>query len=83
VAHGPVQLDEVASPKVGIDGPGTVCDVHGLGYEVCASRNLRMGGRRGSSKLCSNWCAWVQAMREQTRELLEPMAEAAPMINGH
>jgi transposase len=34
-------------------------------------------------KLFGNWCAWVQAMREQTGELLEPMARAARMIEGH
>ena len=34
-------------------------------------------------KLFGNWCAWVQAMRERTGELLEPMARAARMIEGH
>ena len=34
-------------------------------------------------KLFGNWCAWVQAIREQTGELLEPMARAARMIEGH
>ena len=34
-------------------------------------------------KLFGNWCAWVKAMREQTGELLEPMARAARMIEGH
>jgi transposase len=33
--------------------------------------------------LFGNWCAWVQAMRERTGELLEPMARAARMIEGH
>ena len=33
-------------------------------------------------KLFGNWCAWVQAMRERTGELLEPMARAARMIEG-
>ena len=36
-----------------------------------------------AKKLFGNWCAWVQAMREQTGELLEPMARAARMIEGH
>jgi hypothetical protein len=27
-------------------------------------------------KLFRNWCAWVKAMRDQTGELLEPMARA-------
>jgi transposase len=34
-------------------------------------------------KLLGNWCAWVQAMRERTGELLEPMDRAARMIEGH
>jgi transposase len=34
-------------------------------------------------KLFRNWCAWVQAMRGQTGELLEPMARAARMVEGH
>ncbi len=34
-------------------------------------------------KLFGNWCAWVRAMREQTGELLEPMARVARMIEGH
>ena len=36
-----------------------------------------------AKKLFGNWCAWVQAMRERTGELLEPMARAARMIEGH
>jgi transposase len=36
-----------------------------------------------AKKLFGNWCAWVKAMREQTGELLEPMARAARMIEGH
>jgi hypothetical protein len=34
-------------------------------------------------KLFGNWCAWVRAMRDQTGELLEPMARVARMIEGH
>jgi hypothetical protein len=34
-------------------------------------------------KLFRNWCAWVQAMRGLTGELLEPMARAARMVEGH
>jgi transposase len=30
-----------------------------------------------------NWCAWVQVMRKETGELLEPMAGAARMVEGH
>ena len=33
--------------------------------------------------LFRNWCAWVHAMRGQTGELLEPMARAARMVEGH
>jgi transposase len=36
-----------------------------------------------AKKLFGNWCAWVQVMREQTGELLEPMARAARMIEGN
>ena len=36
-----------------------------------------------AKKLFGNWCAWVQAMRERTGELLEQMARAARMIEGH
>ena len=34
-------------------------------------------------KLFRNWCVWVQAMRGQTGELLEPMARATRMVEGH
>ena len=34
-------------------------------------------------KLFGNWCAWVHAMRDQTGEMLEPMARVARMIEGH
>jgi transposase len=36
-----------------------------------------------AKKLFGNWCAWVKAMREQAGELLEPMARAARMVEGH
>ena len=36
-----------------------------------------------AKKMFGNWCAWVKAMREQAGELLEPMARAARMIEGH
>jgi len=36
-----------------------------------------------AKKLFRNWCAWVKAMREQAGELLEPIARAARMIEGH
>ena len=34
-------------------------------------------------KLFRNSCAWVHAIRGQTGELLEPMARAARMVEGH
>jgi transposase len=34
-------------------------------------------------KLFRNWCACVHTMRGQTGELLEPMARAARMVEGH
>ena len=34
-------------------------------------------------KLFRKWCASVHAMRGQTGELLEPMARAARMVEGH
>ena len=34
-------------------------------------------------ELLGNWCTWVQAMREQTGELLEPMARVDRMIEAH
>jgi transposase len=37
----------------------------------------------GAWKLFGNWCAWVQAIWEQTAELLEPIARAARMIEGY
>ena len=36
-----------------------------------------------AKKMFGNWCAWVKATREQAGELLEPMARAARMIEGH
>jgi hypothetical protein len=36
-----------------------------------------------AKKLFGNLCAWLQAMREQTKELFEPMARIARMIEGH
>jgi transposase len=59
--------------------------VKGMAYEmrlvlqgICERKDL--GEAR---KLFRNWCAWVQAMRGQTGELLEPMARAAGMVEGH
>jgi transposase len=34
-------------------------------------------------KLFGNWCAWVRTMRDQTGEMLEPMARVVRMIEGH
>ena len=43
-----------------------------------AFTNGRMPGEVRNS--LGNGCAWVQAMREQAGDLLEPMARAARMI---
>jgi transposase len=40
-------------------------------------------GIRVARKLFVNWCAWVQAMREQTGKLFEPMAKTVQIIEGH
>ena len=40
-------------------------------------------GAEEAWKLFVNWCACVRAMREQTGELLEPIARVARMIEGH
>ncbi len=44
VAQQPGQPDGEGSPKVGVDGTGTVSDAHGLRNEAGASRHLRMEG---------------------------------------
>ncbi len=41
MAQKPGELDGKGNPKVGIDGPATVCDGHGLQDEAGASRHLR------------------------------------------
>ena len=44
----PGELDGKGSPEVGVDGPGTMCDGHGLPDEAGALRHLQMEGcRRG------------------------------------
>ena len=40
VAEEPGELDAKGGPQVGVDGPGTVCDGHGLRDEAGASRHL-------------------------------------------
>ncbi len=47
VAQEPGKLDGEGDPQVGVDGPGTVRDGHGLRDEAGASRHLPMEGRRG------------------------------------
>jgi hypothetical protein len=34
-------------------------------------------------KLFRKWCPWMHAMRGQTGELLEPMTQAARMVEGN
>ncbi len=79
VAQEPGELDGKGSPKVGVDGPGTMCDGHGLTNEAGGSRYLWAEGcihPRSSPvsftcevtggdarKLFRNWRAWVHAMR--------------------
>jgi len=50
VAQEPGELDGKGSPKVGVDGPGTMCDGHGLRDEAGASRYLRTKGCRGGQE---------------------------------
>ena len=47
VAQEPGELDGKGSPEVGVDGPGTVRNGHGLRVEAGASRHLRVEGCRG------------------------------------
>jgi hypothetical protein len=47
LAQEPGQMDGEGSPKVGIDGLGTLYDGHGLRDEASASRHLRTEGCRG------------------------------------
>jgi hypothetical protein len=44
------ELDGKGSPQVGVDGPGTVCDGHGLRDEAGAARHPRAEGRRGGQE---------------------------------
>jgi hypothetical protein len=83
VAQEPGELDGKGSPEVGVDGPGTVCDGHGLLDEAGASRSYERKDAKEARKLFRNWGAWVHAMRGQTGELLEPIARAARMVEGH
>jgi transposase len=59
--------------------------VTGMAYEMrLVLQGIYPGKDVGEArKLFGNWCAWVQVMRERTGELLEPMARAARMIEGH
>ena len=68
---------------MGVDGSGTVCDGHGLRDEAGASRHLPMEGCGRSQEAVRELVRVGQAMRERTGELLEPMARAARMIEGH
>ena len=59
--------------------------VSGMAYQM---RLVLQGGYErkdagDARKLLRNGCAWVHAMRRQTGELLEPMARAARMVEGH
>ena len=50
VAQEPGELDGKGSPEVGVDGPGTMCDGHGLPDEAGASRPLPAEGCRGGQE---------------------------------
>ncbi len=50
VAQEPGELDGEGNPEMGVDGPGTVCDRHGLRDKAGASRHLRAEGRRGGQE---------------------------------
>ncbi len=53
VAHEPGPLDRERSPKLGVDGPGTVCDGHGLRHEAGASKASTNGRTSVSAGTCS------------------------------
>jgi hypothetical protein len=50
MAQEPGELDGEGNPELGFDGPGTVCDRHGLGVEARFLRHLRMKGCPGGQK---------------------------------
>jgi hypothetical protein len=59
--------------------------VTGMGYEM---RLVLQGiyerkDLEEAQKLFGNWCAWMNGIRRQTGELLEPMVRVARMIEGH
>jgi transposase len=59
--------------------------VTGMAYEMrLVLQGINQRKDMGEAKkLFGNWCACVQAMRERTGVLLEPMARSAQMIEGH
>jgi hypothetical protein len=77
VAEEPGELDRKATLK--LESMSLERCVRGMAYE----RRLALQGiwqRKDveeALKLFGSWCAWVRAMREQTGELLEPMARVA------
>jgi hypothetical protein len=50
VTQEPGELDREGNLVVGVDGPGTVRDGHGLRDEAGASRHLRAKGCRGGQE---------------------------------
>ncbi len=69
---------------MGVDDPGTVRNRHGLRGEVGTSGQLyERKDAEEARKLFRNWCAWVHAMPGQSGEPVEPMAQAARMVEGH
>ena len=58
--------------------------VTGIGYQIrlVLQRIYKWKDVGEAEKLFRHWCAWVQATREETEELLEAIARAARTIEG-
>ena len=83
VAQEPGELDGKGNPEVGVDGPETMYDGHGLPDEAGASRSYEWKDAEEARKLFRNWRAWMQAMRRQSGELLEAKPRVARMMVEH
>lgn len=65
---------------MGVDGPGTACDRHAYETRLVLRGIYESEDAGEDRRLFRNWCAWVQAMRGRTGELLEPVARATRMV---
>ena len=83
VAQEPGELDGKGSPEVRVDGPGTMCDGHGLPDEAGASRHLRAEGCGGGQEAVPKLVCLGACNAGLTGDLLEPMARTARMVEGH